>query len=219
MKDKPKVPSPDEVWKLVRETQKNLKDVAANQKKLQASQEAYQKIAEKERRELRIGQKELQASQRKTDLQIQKVDGRFNKRWGHLVESLVKGKLVPLLRERGIKVNQVLVNVEARLSNGDDNSPKTEFDIIAANGKEIVIVEVKTVLTPRDIYRFLPNVRKFKAYFPRYQNDIIYGAMAYLKSENRAHVISEEEGLFVIEAVGDSASLINKPNFKPKVFA
>ncbi len=248
MNNKPTFPDLDEVWKLVRETQKNLKDISVRQKEFQASQKAYQeaweKRAEKAEKEREARQKEFQASQKayqeawekraekaekemkrfqaqqeRTDRMIQKVGGRFNKRWGHLVESLVKGKLVHLLRERGIQVNQTLPNVEAQLTNKDGTVQKrTEFDIIVANGKEVVIVEVKTVLSPKDLHHFLSNLQDFKSYFPKFKADTLYGAVAYLKSEGKAHVLSEAEGLFVIKAVGDSASLINKPDFKPKAF-
>ncbi len=216
MSNKPTFPDLDEVWKLVRETQKNLRDISVRQKEWQARQ----KVAEKEMQALKERQERFQAQQERTDRMIQKVGGRFNKRWGHLVESLVKGKLVHLLRERGIQVNQTLPNVEAQLTNKDGTvQKKTEFDIIVANGKEVVIVEVKTVLAPKDLHHFLSNLQDFKSYFPKFKADTLYGAVAYLKSEGKAHVLSEREGLFVIKAVGDSASLINKPEFKPKAFS
>ncbi len=219
MSNKSTLPDLDEVWKLVRETQKNLKDISVRQKEFQARQEAWEERAEKRAEEAEKEMKRFQAQQAKTERMIQKVGGRFNKRWGHLVESLVKGKLVHLLRERGIQVNQTLPNVEAQLMNKDGTVQKrTEFDIIVANGTEVVIVEVKTVLSPKDLHYFLSNLQDFKSYFPKYKADTLYGAVAYLKSEGKAHVLSEREGLFVIKAVGDSASLINKPDFKPKAF-
>ena len=246
MSNKSTISDLDEVWKLVRETQKNLRDLSvrqkefqvyqearekarekerqarekerqAQQKEWQARQEAWEKRAEKRAKEAEKEMKRFQAQQEKTDRMIQKVGGRFNKRWGHLVESLVKGKLVPLLKSRGVKVERLFTNAETGDKNGD--LPNTEFDIVAVNGTEVVVVEVKTTLTPKDLSRFLLHLGNFKTYFPEYENKALYGAMAYLKSEGKAEVLSEEEGLFVIKAVGDSASLINKPNFKPKAFA
>ena len=47
--------------------------------------------------------REIRASQKETDKQLKKTDARFNSQWGKLVESLVEGKLVEILNERGIK--------------------------------------------------------------------------------------------------------------------
>ena len=46
--------------------------------------------------------KEIADQQKKTDKQLKKAHGEFNSKWGRLVEYLVSGKLVELLRERGI---------------------------------------------------------------------------------------------------------------------
>ena len=100
-----------------------------------------------------------------------------------------------------------------------DDIQRQEFDIIAVNGIEVVAVEVKTVLNPKEVNRFLETLQSFKLYFPDYKNKIVYAAVAYLKSENKAHFVAEEKGLFVIRATGDSASIINKKDFKPKSFA
>ena len=47
----------------------------------------------------------------------------------------------------------------------------------------------------------------------------IYGAVAYLRAEEEANKYAERQGLFVIRATGDSASIINKKDFKPTAFS
>jgi len=59
-----------------------------------------------------------------------------------------------------------------------------------------VVVEVKTTLIPKDVNVFLKTLRDFRRYFTRYKSETIYGAVAYLSSENKAHLLAEEEGLF-----------------------
>ena len=191
----------DEIWNIIRETQKNIKELYLSQK------ETDQSI------------KELSASQKETDQQIQKIGGRFNERWGALVESLVEGKLVNLFQSRGIGITQSHTCSTAQWKRSEDDIQEREFDIIVANGSEVVAVEVKTVLTLKDVSDFLETLRDFKNYFPRYKSETVYGAMAYLTSENKAHVLAEKEGLFIIRATGDSASIVNKRDFKPKVFS
>ena len=194
-------PVSDEIWSLIKETQKNLKEVSVSHK------EAKQEM------------KELRASQKKTDQQIQKMGGRFNQRWGAFVESLVSGNLVKILQNWGIDIMQTHTRSEVQWKKPDGSIQKGEFDIIAANGSEVVAVEVKTALYPKDVKTFLETLQDFKKYFPRYKTETIYGAVAYLTSEDKAHFFAEENGLFVIRATGDSASIVNQEGFKPKAFS
>ena len=206
MSYKPNVPDLDEVWKLVRETQKNLKDVSAGQKELQAGQkelQASQKIAEKEGRELR-------AMMDRTDVRINRIVGDFGNRWGKLGENLVKGSLVQRLKERGIEVEKVMTNAKK----GD-----LEFDIIAINGKELVLVEVKATLDPSDVDEFTENIEKFKIHWPEFKGKTLYGAMAFLiRANKQAGDMAQKRGFFVIEATGD-VIIQNKKDFEPKIFS
>ena len=163
-------------------------------------------------------QKETAEQMKETDRQIQKIGGRFNQRWGALVESLVEGKLVKIFQGYGVDITQTHIRSESTWRKPDGTSETREFDIIVANGTEVVCVEVKTALTQKDVRVFLDTLKDFRHYFRRYKTETIYGAMAYLSSENKAHILAEKEGLFIIKATGDSASLVNQKNFKPKTF-
>ena len=201
MNNKSTAPASDEIWSI-------LKEVADGHKE-----------AKQEMKELRASQKETARQIKETDRQIQKIGGRFNQRWGTLVESLVEGKLVKIFQDRGIDITQTHTCSQSEWRKPDGRIERREFDIIVANGTEVVVVEVKTTLTPKDVSGFLETLRDFKNYFPRYKTETIYGAVAYLASENKAHFLAEEEGLFLIRATGDSASLVNKKDFKPKSFS
>ena len=204
--------SSEEVWRILKETQKNIKELSEDRKELQAERKKFQE-------EFHEGQKELQAIQKETERQIQKTGGRFNQRWGALVESLVEGKLVQIFQGRGIDITQTHTRSRAEWRKPEGSVERTEFDIIVANGTEVVAVEVKTVLTPTDVRDFLSNVRNFKKYFPRYKKEKVYGAAAYLTVEGKSDFLAEKEGLFLIRATGDSASLVNRKDFKPKIFS
>ena len=82
--------------------------------------------------------KETDAKFKETDTRIDKAFSLFEMPWGKLMESLVEGDLVKLLNERGIKVNDTQTRRK-----GNHEGTDYEFDIIARNGIEIVIVEVK----------------------------------------------------------------------------
>ena len=130
------------------------------------------------------------------------------------MESLVEGDLIKLLNEQGIKVINTYPNVNHR-----SEKDQYEYDIIATNGKEIVVVEVKTTLKVKHVKYFLEDLKKFPVRIPDFKKKIIYGAVAYLRAEEAATRYSEKQGLFVIRATGSSASIINKKGFKPKSFS
>ncbi len=190
--------TPDEVWSLLREVSASQKETGRQIEKMSV---------------------EMDKRNRETDRHIQKIGGRFNQRWGALVESLVEGKLVKIFQERGIDITQTHTRSVAWFKKPDGSIQEREFDIIVANGSEVVEVEVKTTLDLRDVNSFIEKIKDFKKYFPRYKTETVYGAVAYLNSEGEAHSYAEKQGLFVIRATGDSASLVNKETFKPKAFA
>ena len=101
---------------------------------------------------------------------------------------------------------------------GRRNGEHFEFDILAVNGEQVVVVEVKTTLRPEDVNHFLRKLARFTVYEPEYNGKTIYGAVAYLKASESAPVHAERQGLFVIRATGSSASIINDEQFQPRAF-
>lgn len=154
---------------------------------------------------------------KQTDEQMNRTNKRLNKYigdignyWGALGENLVKGNLAKRLRERGIEVERVLTNAKYR---------DTEYDIIAINGKEVVVVEVKATLDPSDVEEFVKNMERFTSIWPDFKDRTVYGAMAFLvKSNRKAEILAEKKGFFVISATGD-VILQNEANFQPKIFS
>ena len=205
MSSKSKVPTPDEIWKIL--------------KKVSVIQEEATKKSKADIEELKAGQKELHAIQKKTELMIQKVGGRFDERWGAMVESLVRGKLVTIFKDQNIDISETHTRSIGKWKQPGGKVKRREFDIVVANGTEAVAVEVKTTLEARDVHYFLDNIKNFKDYFRRYKNTKIYGAVAFLNVKKESDLLAEEKGLFIIRATGDSARLVNQAGFKPKVFA
>ncbi|MCX6278951.1 MAG: hypothetical protein NT004_12780 [Bacteroidetes bacterium] len=157
--------------------------------------------------------KETDRQFKETDKKIRKLDQLFTSQWGKLVESLVEGDLIKLLKEKGIGVERTL-----RRSKGNHKGQNFEYDIIAINGAEIVIVEVKTTLRPDDVDDFHEKLWKAKTYMPEYHDKIVYGAMAFITADGSTDRMAEKQGFFVIRATGNSASILNEPGFKPKPF-
>ena len=143
---------------------------------------------------------------------MRRAEDLFTSQWGRLVESLVEGDLVKLLRQRGVEVEAVA----SRIRLGQALSER-EVDLLATNGEEAVAVEVKTTLRPPDVDRFLGLL----AHPPllRYVGTRrLFGAVAYLQEHKGTARYAERKGLFVIRATGNSASILNPPTFQPRDF-
>ena len=171
-------------------------------------------------REVSAVQQETARRMQETDRQMQETARRirelnelFNGQWGKLMESLVEGDLVKLLQRRGIAVHHTVTN--PRQNYGER---RWEFDIVAVNGEEVVVVEVKTTLRVPDVDRFIGRLHEFPELMPEYAGRRIYGAAAYLKAYQESDVRAERLGLFVIRATGSSASITNREEFTPRTF-
>ena len=157
--------------------------------------------------------KETDAKFKETDKKINEANALFTSQWGKLIESLVKGDLVNILKNRGIDVHDT-----SERRKGNHEGENYEFDIIAHNGTEIVIVEVKTTLRVNDVKSFLSKLSKTKLWLAEYKNFKIYGAIAYLKAEEASDIMAMNNGLFSIRATGNSAAITNSDDFVPVTF-
>ncbi len=157
--------------------------------------------------------KELSRRFKETDKKIKELANLFTTQWGKLVESLVEGELIRLLSDRGIKVESVL-----QRRRGARNGINYEFDLIAVNTEQIVIVEVKTTLRPDDVKDFIKKLKMAKVFMPEYKQMKIYGAVAFLTANAGSEQMAGKQGLFVIRATGGSSRIINSDDFEPAVF-
>ena len=214
-------PIVDEIWALVKENQEGMKKLRATQEE---TAELIRENAERQKKTEEIVQetsqqlKETDRQVKETSKQLRKTDARFNTQWGKLVESLVAGKLVELLKAQQIAVRGIGPRWEASYKKENGELKHKEFDIVALNGLEFVLVEVKTTLKTGDVKYFLEAMRDAKKYFPSHAEKKAYGGVAFLTCDSKADVYAERQGLFVIKATGDSAKIINQPGFKPKAF-
>ena len=190
-----KVTSQD-VWKILKETGEKIEELRKSQKETDRQMKQTDKLMEKQ----------IKETKRPEDL--------FTGQWGKLMETLVEGDLIKLLKEKEIAVEQTAQNLKGTCEGRD-----WEIDILAINGDEVVVVEVKTTLTVSYVDNFIKNIlKRFTLLSPLYKGKIIYGAVAYLKANQGSHTYAEKKGLFVIKATGNSSSIINEKGFRPKKF-
>ena len=151
---------------------------------------------------------------RQTDVRLNKLDDLFNGQWGKLMEALVEGDLLELLQLRGVDVEQISSRLRSR-----NGAPRWEIDLLAANGEEIVAVEVKTTLKVAQVASFVEKLKTFAVQAPAlYRGKRVYGAVAFLRADESSDAYAEKQGLFVIRATGSSASIVNAGDFRPRTF-
>ncbi len=178
----------DAIWQLFQETDKQFKET---DKQFKETDKKFQE----------------------TDKRMKELQNLFTSQWGKLIESLVEGDLIRLLKERNIDVQRTIQRID-----GCYHGENFEFDIIAVNGEDVVIVEVKTTLRPDDIKEFTSKLVQAKVWMQEYKDRRIYGAVAFLKADCASDKMAARQGLFVIKATGSSASITNSNDFVPKIY-
>ena len=153
-----------QVWRMFQETDRMLTE------KFKETDRQFKETD----RQLKITERQLKESDRR----LRELDRLFTSQWGKLIESLVEGDLIKLLRQRNIEVESVVPRRK-----GSKSGQSYEFDLIAINSTELVIVEVKTTLKPQDIKDFLKKLKNAKTFMPEYKNWIVYGAVAFLTAD------------------------------------
>lgn len=181
----------DDVWRLFAETSLQIKTQSA---------EADRRFQETDR---------LFKAQA---IETKRLEDLFTSQWGKLMESLVEGDIVGILNRFGIEVMDTSTRIKGHTATGQ----QYEFDIIAHNGDATVVIEVKTTLRPQYVKHFINKLNAIKTWLPRYANNTIYGAMAFLTADAGSETMAENLGLIVIRATGDSAVIVNEKGFKPR---
>ena len=212
--DTHEVPSFAEIRETLHLVGEQIRGIAAEREEQAKERNHRLKETERLQRETALQMQETDRRMQETDRRLKKAEGLFTTQWGKLLESLVEGDLVPLLKDRGIDVNTTY-----QRRTGRRNGEHVEFDIVATNGADTVVVEVKTTLRPEDVREFLRKLSFFAEWFQDHRRDRILGAVAYLKSDESVTRHAERQGLFVIRATGSSASILNSPDFEPRAFS
>jgi hypothetical protein len=203
----------EKVWAMFQETDKKFQDT---DKKFQDTDKKFQdteRVILKTSKSIQELKSSFESSKRESDKNHKRLEDLFTSQWGRLIESLVEGDLVGLLNRYGIPVNTV-----SERTKGSYQGKNFEFDLVARNGEEVVIVEVKTTLRPADVKHFTNKLAQAKTWMPGIRHNTLYGAMAYLKQDANAADMAMNKGLLVIRATGDSASIINEPGFVAKTY-
>ncbi len=189
----------EKVWQMFQETDKKFRE---RDRKFRDTDRKFQDT------------ERIMKEQSKETLQsIRELREEYKDRWGELVESLVSGNLLRILKARNFPVHKVSQRV--RNYKGE---PNYELDLVASNGDEVVVVEVKSSLNVEAVKHFISQLQLVREHSRRFRKHQMIGAVAYLNDHCDAARMAINRGLLVICATGDSAAIINDAGFIPTRF-
>ena len=215
----------EDVWAMIRENAVQLRENAAQMqetdRRIRAMNEEtdrkIQEVSEKAERR----NEETTAQMKETDLKIQKMNeetnhklARLGDRLGEFVEGLVAPACKTLFAQRGIPVHKVSRRVEADLPKGRH----MEIDLFVVNTDAVVLVEVKSKLAVEDVREHVTRMTEFKEFFPEYANKRAIGAVTAMVIEENVRRFAINQGLFVIEQMGDTLRMANDEAFVPRTW-
>jgi len=158
--------------------------------------------------------KETDKQFKATDRKIKDLSGLFTTQWGKLMEALIEPSCLKLFKARQIDVNESYTNLKS-----NKGGEEAEHDIVLANGKEVVVISVKTTMTINYVNEFIEDLQRFKYFFPRWKNETIYGAIAGIKYVEQSDKYAYRQGLFVLKNAGEGiVKIANNQKFTPKAF-
>ncbi len=199
----------EEVWQLLRE-------LITAQKETDRRMQETERVIKEAQKETERRFQETDRRMQETDRQIKMVNqqiGKLGNRLGEFVEWQVRPSAVRLFRERGIDVHELQSDVAVKRADGG-----LEIDLLVVNDTEVVLVEVKSKLTQRDVDEHLQRLEKFKRLMPRYQNMKTFGAVAAIVVQDEVANYAYNHGLFVLTQSGENMTILNSLEFQPKVW-
>ncbi|MEY3219625.1 MAG: hypothetical protein RIT27_982 [Pseudomonadota bacterium] len=198
-------PTLDDVWRLFRETDQQLKETDRQLK--EQAREAERRSQETDRR-FRETERFIKELSKETDKKI----GRLTNRLGEFVEELIKPAVVRLFQTRGIPLHKVHSDVSV---NNPQLNLATQIDLLVVNGDVCALIEVKSKLSIDDVNEHVERMEKFKPLFPEYADKKAFGAVASMVIAENVAKYAYKKGFFVIAQQGESVAFLNDDNFKP----
>ncbi|MFM8332110.1 MAG: DUF3782 domain-containing protein [Candidatus Methylumidiphilus sp.] len=174
-------------------------------------QEAGLRMQETDR-QLQETDRQLQETARKVK-EVTQAIGRLGNRLGEFVEEMVRPAVVRLFQAWGIAVHQVSTRVYAE-RDGDS----MEIDLLVVNSSDAILVETKSELKIDDVREHIDRLGRFKTLCPQYKSFRVMGAVAAMVVPEDAARFAYRQGLFVLGQSGDTVTIRNGADFKPKAW-
>jgi hypothetical protein len=146
-------------------------------------------------------QKETAKQMEERDRRLDEKLGKLGDRFGEMIEYMVMPSLVGKFRELGFEFTKAYPETEIK---DIKNNIITEVDITLENGDKVMIVEVKSKPTTKDINDHIKRMEKVKAHANLHNDNRIYlGAIAGMVMKENVKTFAFKSGFYVIEPSGE----------------
>ena len=86
-----------------------------------------------------------------------------------------------------------------------------EYDILLVNGRAVCIIEVKYKADSKDLpQKVLRKAQTFRVNFPKYNDKIVYLAIAGMSFDPRTEKACAAQGIAIMKQVGDTVTIYDK---------
>ncbi len=176
-------------------------------------------------KETNAGIRELRASQRETDRQMKETDrqikelgrqiGGLGRKFGGFTEGMAYPSMKRLLRKR-FHMETITPRVDI-----SRNGKHMELDVLGySNGKgnQVVVVEVKSRLTPEGIDQMEQTMTRFDEFFPEHRDKRRFGMIAAVDFSPNVEFQTQRRG-FYLARIQDELFVLRSPElFQPRYF-
>jgi len=139
--------------------------------------------------------------------------GKLSNRMGEVVEYMVAPTLRKKFRELGYDFPQVHQNSDVE---DCDNRIFLEIDVKLENGDKVMLVEVKTNLSIKDVKDHVKRLKKMRVYADLHGDKRIFlGSVAGVVIKTNVKEYALKQGFFIIEPSGETFNII-PPDGQPK---
>jgi len=189
------VPSPDEIWAILREVGEMQKENAAEMKVL------------------RENQKETDRLFRESKIEYDRRIGHLDNLFGEVAEYMIAPKLREKFLEFGLDFPRANRNV---VINDIKNNIGLEIDVMLENGDKAMLVEAKAKITTERINKHIERLEKMRKYADLHGDKRTFlGSIGGVVVNEEVRNYALDQGFFIIEPKGESFN-ITAPKGKPK---
>jgi hypothetical protein len=197
----------DAVWEQFRAT-----DLRLDKRAAEFDQELSKRAAEFDQQQKETD-RQLKETDRQLDKRFSELDRQLNKRFGELTNrfgEIVEYSVVPNLVSKFRELNFEFTKAHRDTQIVDrENDIITEVDAFLENGDKVMIVEIKTKLSIREVDDHIERMGKLRKYADLRNDTRIYlGAVAGAVLSENVRVYALKNGFYVIEPSGDSFDII-----------
>jgi hypothetical protein len=161
------------------------------------------------REQLKETARQMQENATRLDKQL----GKLGNRMGEVIEYMVAPNLREKFRELGLNFPQVHQNSTVA---DYDNKIFLEIDAKLENDDKVMLVEVKTNLTTKDVQEHIKRLKKMRVYADLHGDRRTFlGSVAGVVITVNAKEYALGKGLFVIEPSGETFNIV-PPKGQPK---